>query len=521
MRRDLGDFQTPPALVKLALKTLERLGILWRRALEPTCGHGAFIRGLLELDSPPREIQGIEIQDHYVRQARLIAGDHPESKIAVHKANIFEIDLARELAWTESGPLLVVGNPPWVTSAELGGLGSTNRPKKVNLKGLRGLDALTGRSNFDIAEYIWLKVLTELREEHPTVAFLCKTSVARNVLAYAQEAALPVTRAELYRIDAQKWFSAAVDACWFVITLGPGEVRYEASVFDSLDAPEPASRMGMARGRLVPNLAYNQRYVADDAGCPLTWRQGLKHDAASVMEVSASVAGFRNKLNEEVDIEPDYLYPLLKTWDVVNLQHPDHRFWVIVPQKRLGEDTRRLEQAAPKLWAYLQAHSEVFERRKSSVYQGKAPFSIFGIGDYAFAPYKVVTSGLHKRPHFRAVGPVAGRPVMVDDTCYYLSCRSPLQAAFIASLLQDEVCLEIINALVFWDAKRPITKGLLQRINLCTVLQRADRRRVLDRARAILRQLAGDEQADSASWPEDLGRLLVDDAPAVSCLPVG
>lgn len=510
MKRDLGDFQTPPALVKLALKTLERTGITWRRALEPTCGQGAFIRGLLELGTPPREIQGLEIQERYVRQARAMARNHPGARITIRKANIFQIHLGQDLTWTEPGPLLVVGNPPWVTSAELGGLGSTNLPEKTNVKGLRGLDARTGRANFDIAESIWLKVLTELRDQQPTVAFLCKTSVARNVLAYVHDMGWPVARAELYRIDAQKWFSANVDACWFVLTLGTGGGRYEAPVYEGLDASEPVSFMGVANGQLVANLSQYRRCAGADGRCPLTWRQGIKHDAASVMELVPTRHGYRNKLHEHVDVEADYLYPFLKSWDVVNLRHPQHRFWVILPQRQLGEDTHRLQEAAPKLWAYLTAHAPVFERRKSSVYRGQPPFSLFGIGDYAFAPYKVVVSGFHKRPHFRAVGPVAGRPVMVDDTCYYLACRSAPQAALITSLLRDPLCLELIDSLVFWDAKRPITKGLLQRIDLQAILQLGERERILQRAQDILEELVGPGEADAILWPQDLQGFLRD-----------
>src|SRR5438105_329350 len=93
--------------------------------------------------------------------------------------------------WHPTGPLLVVGNPPWVTNAELGTLGSNNLPHKKNLKGLRGIEARTGGSNFDIAEYIWLKLIQELASEQPTIALLCKASVARNVLQFAFDTKLP------------------------------------------------------------------------------------------------------------------------------------------------------------------------------------------------------------------------------------------------------------------------------------------------------------------------------------------
>ena len=52
MRRDLGDFQTPTALVARVLATLEPIGTRWTRVLEPTCGQGRFIAGLLATMNP-------------------------------------------------------------------------------------------------------------------------------------------------------------------------------------------------------------------------------------------------------------------------------------------------------------------------------------------------------------------------------------------------------------------------------------------------------------------------------------
>src|SRR5208283_2948314 len=91
-----------------------------------------------------------------------------------------------------------------------------------------------------------------------------------------------------------------------------------------------------------------------------------------------------------------------------------------------------------------------------------------------FAPFKVAVSGLYRTPVFQAVGPVDGRPVMLDDTCYLLPCASAIEAAVLCALCHDPTTLEIIGALSFADAKRPVTKGLLQRIDLSAILNQAD-----------------------------------------------
>jgi len=507
LTRDLGDFQTPPALVEAVLKSLAFTDRSWERVLEPTCGQGNFIAGILELAPPPREIQGIELQDIHVQQARKIAEKSSSTHVSIIKANLFDLDLRRDLRWRSNGPLLVVGNPPWVTNSELGALGSDNVPEKTNLKGLRGIDAITGGANFDIAEYIWLKLIDELSFERPTIALLCKTSVARNVLQFASQNSLPISSAWMHRIDAKKWFGAAVDACLFCVKVGQGENSYVARVYRSLESTEPESIIGIANGKLVADIAAYKRSAFADGVSPITWRQGLKHDAASVMELRLNASGeLKNKLGETVAVEPDYIYPLLKSSDLFRLDKVTPHRYVIVTQRRLGEDTYRLKREAPRLWAYLTSHSDAFERRRSSIYRNKPPFSLFGIGDYSFSLYKVAISGMYKEPRFRLIPPIEGRPVMLDDTCYFSACDSPEQAALIAALLNDPICLDLVRSMVFWDSKRPITKRLLQRLDLTALLGQVDHQSIVSRAETILDRIGKPKSEQEAGWPplEDL-----------------
>lgn len=510
MSRDLGDFPTPPPLVEAVLKRLGPIGERWPRVLEPTCGGGRFLTGLLESGAPPREIRGIELQQGHYEAALAIARKARGVNVEVRHGSLFDVDLGRDLNWRETGPLLVVGNPPWVTNAALGVLGSENVPRKSNLKKLRGIEARTGASNFDIAEAVWLKLIRELAPEGATIALLCKTTVARNVLQFAERAGLPIAEATIVRLDARRWFQAAVDACLFQVTLRAGSGTNMAAseglgripVYGGLPSTQPELTIGFVNGRLVANLDVYQALAFADGNCPLTWRQGLKHDAASVMELEPRdglTGPWRNKLGEVVDVEVSSVYPLLKGADLVGGgRSPRALRSVIVTQQRVGQETRALEQAAPRLWAYLQGHAAVFGRRKSSIYRGQPPFAMFGLGPYSFAPYKVAISGLGKTPRFQAVGPVGGRPVMFDDTCYFLPCGSAEQAAVTSALLNDPVTLALIDALIFRDAKRPVTKALLARLDLPALVDHVDREALLARAEAEHeRLLAGAEDFES------------------------
>lgn len=514
----MGDFQTPPALVTAVLARLSGGGGRWARVLEPTCGRGHFLAGLLAFDPPPGEIFGVEVQAGHLAAARDVAKGAPRSvRVTVTEGNLFDLDLKTALPWRGRGSLLVVGNPPWITNAALGALGSDNRPARVNHDGARGIDAMTGSSNFDIAEAVWRKLLDELADEQPTIALLCKTSVARNVLEHAARTGLPVSAASLVRVDARVWFGAAVEACLLCLTLGgAGPSALERiAVFHDFDAREPQSAMGFVHGKLVADIDAYAPFAFADGVCPLVWRQGVKHDAAAVMELSAGVGGRpMNGAGVVVDVEPGHVFPLLKGGDLARPGPIEPRRWVILTQRRVGDDTERVRDEAPKLWSYLSAHAGAFARRKSSVYRGQSAFAMFGVGPYCFTPYKVVVSGLHRTPIFHAVGPAAGpepgdkaRPVMCDDTCYVLPVPSPEQAALLAELLNEPTALGLLTVLALPGAKRPVTKALLQRLDLRALFDRADNPRFRARAAATVFRLAGREP----DWPDRLELLLEPD----------
>ena len=512
--RDLGDFQTPPALVAAVLARLGAAGSRWERVLEPTCGRGHFLAGLLALDPPPREVYGIEIQPGHLAEAREVAAGAPGSvRVGLTAGSLFDLDLRTAPGWTSAGPLLVVGNPPWVTSAELGVLGSGNHPHKQNFNNARGIEALTGSSNFDLAEAVWLKLLTELADEQPTVALLCKVSVARRVLEHAAKAGMTVASASLTKLDARVWFGASVEACLLCVTLGPRSdgpaMPARIPVYPALDAAEPEASMGFAGARLVADLDAYRTAAFADGPCPFVWRQGLKHDAASVMELEeggSPTEGLKNKLGQPVDVEVSSIYPLLKGGDLArpNFDPSSARRAVIVTQRKVGDDTQGLRQSAPKLWAYLEGHDGTFSARKSSVYRGAPPYAMFGVGPYSFSAYKVAVSGLHKAAVFHALGSIEGQPVMLDDTCYLLPASSPEQAAVVAALLNGPAARALLRALSFPGSKRAVTKSVLQRFDLNALLAHADRPALLDRAGADVARLAG----RAPCWPERLEELL-------------
>jgi hypothetical protein len=510
VRRDLGDFQTPPELAAAVLECLGPIGLRWPRVLEPTCGKGHFITAIMAQSRPPREIQAIEIQGGYCAAARASVKHQIQAQdvhLKIRKADLFDLDLRKDLNWKQAGPLLVVGNPPWITTAALGRLGAKVRPPKRRIEGLDGLAALTGASNFDVAEAVWLKLIGELADQATTIALLCKTSVARRVLERAHRDRLPIGSAAIHRLDAARWFGAAVDACLFKVELGKPEDLRDVPIFENLSKTRPHTTMGFARGWLIADgVAYAESAFADGT-CLRTWRQGIKHDAASVMELASEPGSGRlsNRLGEVLDVEPRFVYPLVKGCDLVRDHAASTERAVLVVQQRIGEDTAPLAGLAPRLWSYLKAHSSSFSNRASSIYRGAPPFAMFGIGPYSFAPFKVATGGMHKEPRFRALGPRKGKPVMLDDTCYFLPCRAAAEAAVLTALCNDPITLAFLRSASFKSAKRPITKALLQRIDLAAILKRTDRRALRERSGEIHELELG--MGPGEAIPDEIDRL--------------
>jgi len=476
-KAEYGDFQTPEILANEVCDLLIRLGCAPQSIIEPTCGVGHFLCAALQSFPSLKYLTGIEINSEYVYVAKqavdALATNRPDVTIDISVANFFVTDWATCLA-TLPDPLLIIGNPPWITNAEIGTLNGDNLPPKRNFQKLSGLDALTGASNFDISEWMLLQTLDWLKNRTGTIAMLCKTSVARKVLYATWKNSHIDARFRLYRIDSQSNFGVTVDACLLVvdkrITNGENNVQTNCQVFKSLTEPEPSELIGYRQGILVSNIDLFEKWYhllsSPATNQEYTWRSGIKHDASPIMELQKTGSGYKNRLDESTSLEGEYLYPMLKGSDIAGDSTREPRFWMLVPQKKTGEDTASIQVTAPRTWQYLMNHAQILDSRKSSIYRNRPRFSIFGVGDYTFASWKVVIAGMYKDTRFHVIGEHKKQPIVLDDTCYFLSFSTQEEAEFIANLLNSDIAQQFYRAFIFWDEKRPVTVGLLRKLNI-------------------------------------------------------
>lgn len=459
-KREFGDFQTPESLATRSVALVGEIFGTPDLVVEPTAGLGVFLKASAMRWGRKPEYQGYEINPEYVEIARRHLS---QFDVQILHRDFFTEDWKRNLSRPEKTRILVIGNPPWVTNSELGQLGSSNLPSKTNFQGLRGLDARTGKSNFDISEWMLARLIEALPPDG-AIAMLCKTTTARKVLRHFWKTYGGLKGSRLFHINAKAEFDVAVDACLFFAS-GKRTTERVATVYADLDAASASTRFGLVDDILVANLdAYRAHKSLDGGSSTHTWRSGVKHDASSVMEFTRDGGNLTNGLGESVDIEEDYVFPLLKSSDLGN-GRTSIRKAVLVTQRHTGDDTSEIRQRAPKTWRYLTRHAEALDDRKSSIYGNRPRFSVFGIGPYSFAPWKIAISGLYKSISFVVVPPSEDRPVMVDDTCYFIPCQSQGEAELLSEMLASPAAKEFLNSLVFPDSKRPITADVLRRLS--------------------------------------------------------
>ena len=432
-KKEFGDFQTPLFLALEVIDLVDSLIGKPQRVVEPTAGLGTFLVAAAEKWGKGLSYKGYEINTAYVREAN---SKLSEKGILIERMDFFETDWNGILSSSVHDKVLVFGNPPWVTNSELSSLGSKNLPKKTNFQGLNGFDAKTGKANFDIAEWMLIRLIEALPPSG-ALAMLCKTMTARKVLRHLWKTNGGRERSSLFLIDAKKHFNVSVDACLFFMQ-GSRSAEKTATIYATLNVGNKLSEFGLVDGNLVSDITSYKELRELDGGSSYIWRSGLKHDASEVMELISKSGHYLNGLNQTVDIESDYVFPLLKSSDVGNGRTTPRRF-VLVTQQSTGEDTNTIRINAPKTWAYLEEHANKLDYRKSSIYQNRPRFSMFGIGAYSFAPWKVAISGLYSTFKFVVISPESGKPVMLDDTCYSIACRSKEESCLIAELLNSEI----------------------------------------------------------------------------------
>ena len=463
-RIELGDFQTPKNLAEKCTTLISKIySPEW--IIEPTCGLGSFLLSSEKIFDDKVKIEGYEINKKYINNFYK-KNSHLKSKIAINHSDFFNVEW--ESMIPKNKKVLIIGNPPWVTSSKMGALSGKNLPPKTNIKKLVGFESKMGKSNFDISEWMLIKLSKILSAQNGVLAMLVKTAVARKVFLYNFQNNLTNANYKMYKIDAKKEFNACVDACFFIANFSKMKKHKECKIYSNLFSNKSEQKIGIDEcGTLVADMdKYVQTKDIVRGTSFLTWRSGIKHDCSKIMELKKNEGGrFVNGLNELVDIEEKFVFPLLKGSNLANNRIKEINKFIIVTQRKVGEGTQKIKDESPKLWDYLIRHKDKLAARKSSIYIKQPPFAIFGVGEYSFKPYKIAIPGLYKKINFCLLSPYQNKSIMLDDTCYFLGFDDFDKARKYYKLLQSNLTQNFIQSLIFWDAKRPINMDILKSLD--------------------------------------------------------
>ena len=339
-RTEFGDFQTNTDLSDKVMRRISSQAQNPTILFEPTFGEGnLLLAGLQEFNSIEKVI-GVEIYKPYIWKTKfkilayyLQNPSKNKPSITLYHESIFDFDLNNLAKNTINDKILIIGNPPWVTNAQLTTLESDNLPRKSNFKNNAGLDAMTGKGNFDIGEYITQNLIRNFQNHQGCMAFLVKNIVIKNITFDQKRNNFLIINLQKYHFDAKKEFNASVEASLFFCEFNSNSEYFCREV--NLDANKSfENTFGWINNKFVAIMEDYEIYANIDGICPFEWRQGVKHDCTAVMELRKEGTYFFNAENEQIELENDLVYAFLKSSDLKNKEVTEVRKYTIIPQKK-------------------------------------------------------------------------------------------------------------------------------------------------------------------------------------------
>ncbi len=175
--------------------------------------------------------------------------------------------------------------------------------------------------------------------------------------------------------------------------------------------------------------------------------------------ISNITEGAKRKVEStQAAIEADLLYPLLRGRDVNRwkAEPSAHLIMAQDPKTRTGISVPRMKRDYPKAYSYFVKFEKILRVRaayRRYFTEDDAFWTMFNIGDYTFAPYKVVWREVSNDLDAAVIGPVkiteGRRPTVPDHTCILIPSEKKDQAHYLCAVLNaSAVRLAIRNYIV-------------------------------------------------------------------------
>ena len=502
-RRVFGEYYTPPGLASLAVdETLDGIGTV----IDPGCGAGAFlvaaVRYLRDRNVDAAEcldrVCGVDVNPVAVRSAKAALlvelGDELDGSIRLPVVHGDSLGLLPDLTPDVTRADAVVGNPPWIPWERL-----PERVKErwrngpIDRLGLferTGADARLGFANDDIGLSFALTCTDRYRRPGGRAAFVLKRDLLVGPTGRQLRAGnlgddgVGVVRVHDFG-SSRPFADVDADAALFVLGEDAPET-VPATVwaatddrprFDSRDAME--STLDGTETAYRPVADPGSAWVRADAerralgACEYTIRHGVKDDAKAVFSLDRETAR---------SLEPDHVFPYLRSKHVVKYGLFGHDLH-LVPERRAGDgDAERLRRDCPRTYDYLDERRDRLDARGSSWFDAGPFYSLFGVGPYTWADYKVVWCRLGFKPHFAVVSTVTDpdlgeRPVVPGDHCMFVATDDGDEAHYLCALLNSGPYQRCLRDLAE-GGKASLTKAVVSELSLPTWTGADEQRRL-------------------------------------------
>jgi hypothetical protein len=392
----------------------------------------------------------------------------------------------------------VVGNPPWINWESLPpGYREQTAPlwERYGLFVHSGMDTILGKGKKDVSALMTYAVADRFLKKGGKMGFLItqsvwKTGAGQGFRRFRIGAEGPLLRVvhvdDLSSLQVFEGASTRTSAFvlqkgqptrypvpytyWKKTTKGKG-LDYDSTLDEVLeqtkrlrfyavpiDSSNPTSSWLTARHKAL--VAVRKVLGASDyrahAGVTtwansVYWLQILAPRPDGLVVARNVTEGTKRKVESiKIELEPDLLYPLLRGRDVRRwyAQPSLHILMVQDPEARKGIDEQVLQQRYPKTWAYLKRFEAPLRERsgfkryytrkdKNGHIVETGPFySMFNVGDYTFAPWKVVWREQSALFTAAAIGPKE-KPVIPDHKLMLVPCEDANEAYYLSGVLNS------------------------------------------------------------------------------------
>jgi len=297
-------------------------------------------------------------------------------------------------------------------------------------------------------EYIQVQHVDDMVELQPFEGASNRTSVV--IMQKGRQTKYPMP-SYLYWKKVVKGKSIAIDSSLDDVLQMTERKQFTAEPVNAKDTTSPWLTGKPKAIKAVKKILGQSEYEAH-AGCytgganGVYWMDIIDKRPDGLVVISNITEGAKRKVESvQMAIEPDLLYPLLRGRDVKRWRAEPSSYILMAqdPDKRCGIDEDEMKVDYPKTYLYLNRFESALRQRKSrgvtDMIEGGLPFyTMFAVGDYTLAPYKVVWTRIGT-VEAAVVNTLDGKSIIPQETITLVACTTKEEAHYIASLINSSI----------------------------------------------------------------------------------